>query len=231
MNLHGSIKELQNSIAQLYLKLEERFSENHLIRELWGAMAHDVSQQILSLNALPQSFWNQLKKDKVGLSIETIEGLRQQSVAIEGDISLSSSFEHALRLEEPAILKVYAPLIRRLRENLTTPALEFYIMVKAHLARISRVTESFAGDPVLLQRSQQLLQAFEKEIQEPHIEIKISAKKKPQAKHAAPGKEPVKKPQKAVRKAQPLAKRTKILHRRAKPLVKKVSIQRRRARR
>ncbi len=64
MNLHGSIKDLQNKTVQLYLKLEHRFSENGLIRELWSAMANDVSQQIRSLNALPPSFWNQLKKDQ-----------------------------------------------------------------------------------------------------------------------------------------------------------------------
>ena len=72
MNLHGSIKDLQNNIVQLYLKLEHRFSENVLIRELWSAMGHDVSQQIQSLNALPQSFWNQLIEGK-GRSADCVD--------------------------------------------------------------------------------------------------------------------------------------------------------------
>ncbi|MBN1568878.1 MAG: hypothetical protein JXA73_13600 [Acidobacteria bacterium] len=152
-------------------------------------------------------------------------------IDIKEDQPLVSCFEHALRLEEPTILKVYAPLIRRLRENLTAPALDFYIVVKAHLARISRETKAFSGDPVLIERSDSLLQAFEKEVQEPHIEVQIHAGKKPQVRHMGPGKVTVKKVQKAVPKARPLAKRAKILHSRTKPLVKKVSIQRRRARR
>lgn len=229
MNLHGSIKELQNTIVQLYVKLEQRFSENRLISELWSAMAKDVSQQILSLNALPQSFWNELKKERDGLSIDAAEIARYQSIDIKEDQSLGDCFDHALRLEEPTIMKVYAPLIRRLRENLTAPALDFYIMVKAHLARISRVTESFSGDPILIQRSAALLQAFEKEVQEPHIEVRIPEKKKLHAGKTIHRKAPAKKPQKATGKTLPMAKRAKILHRRAKPLVKKVGLQRRRA--
>ena len=62
MNLHGFIRDLQNKVVQLYLKLEHRFSENELIRELWSGMANDVSQQIRSLNALPPSFWSQLRE-------------------------------------------------------------------------------------------------------------------------------------------------------------------------
>ena len=234
MNLLGSIKENQNTIVQLYLKLEHRFSENTLIRGLWNTMAHDVSQQINSLNALPQSFWNQLKQDRDNPPIEAAEVIRHQDVGNEEDKSLRSCFESALRLEEPTILKVYVPLIRRLRENLTAPALDFYIMVKAHLARIVRVTESFSGDPLIIQRSSQLLQTFEKEVQEPsHVEVVVPArkKKKPQAAHVARQKEPVKKPRKVMQRSRVLQKRTTIIRARAKHLVKKVSIQRRRARR
>jgi hypothetical protein len=231
MNLHGSIRELQNTIVQLYLNLEHRFSENSLIRELWRAMAHDVSQQISSLNALPQSFWNQLKQDQDGFSIEVPESAKQQNVENEEDQSLRICFERALNVEEPAILKVYIPLIRRLRENLTAPALEFYIMVKAHLARIVRVTESFSGNPAIIQRSSLLLQAFEKEVQEPRVEAVIPAKKKKtKAVRVSQHKEPVKKSRKVVQRGA-LQKRATILRSRAKHLVKKVGIQRRRARR
>ena len=216
----------------MYLNLEQRFSENHIIRELWSAMAHDVSQQIHSLDALPQSFWIQLKKDPDGLSTEDAAAARHQSIDNEGDQSLRSCFDRALRLEEPTILKVYVPLIRRLRENLTTPALDFYIMVKAHLARIARVTESFSGDPVITQRSHSLLQKFEKEVQEPHVEVRVPEHHKTHAAIKPQQREPAKKtPKVAARKTHPLAKRNKVLRSRTKPLVKKVGLQRRRARR
>jgi len=231
MSLHGSIKERQNTLVQLYLKLEQRFSENQLIRELWSTMAHDVSQQIQSLDALPQSFWNQLKKDAEALSVEAAESARQQTVDIDETLSLRLCLEQALRIEEPTILKVYVPLIRRLRENLTAPALDFYIMVKAHLTRIARVTQSYSGDPVIIQRSNSLLQVFEKEVQEPHIEVRIPRKTNSRAAQAQPHREPAKKARKAAAKPHPLAKRGKALRSRTKPIVKKVGIQRRRARR
>ena len=230
MNLQGSLKDLQNKIAQMYLKLEHRFSENGLIRELWSAMANDVSQQIRSLNALPQSFWNQLKKEQTLPLIAAAEGASHQSIENEEDQPLRSCFSRALCLEEPAILKVYAPLIRMLRENSTAPALDFYITVKAHLARITRVTQSYSGDPADIQRANSLLQAFEKEVQEPRIEIARPATKKALAKHSVKHKEPAQK-QRKTSKARPLAKPAKILHRHPKPLVKKAGIARRRARR
>jgi hypothetical protein len=231
MNLHGSIKDLQNKIVQLYLKLEHRFSENGLIRELWSGMANDVSQQIRSLNALPPSFWNQLKKDQNLPLIAAAEGAIRQSIENEEDQSLMGCFSRALYLEEPAILKVYAPLIRGLRENSTAPALDFYIVVKAHLARITRVTQSYSGDPAVIQRANSLLHAFEKEVQEPHIRIARPETKKALAEHSDKHKVPAQKQRKTSVKARPSAKPAKILHRHPKPLVKKASIARRRARR
>jgi hypothetical protein len=239
MNLHGSIKELQSTIVKLYLELEQHFSENHLIRELWNTMAHDVSQHIHSLDALPQSFWSQLKKEPSTLTVEAVESARKQNIEIAGEISLRLCFDRALLLEEPTILKVYIPLIRRLRENLTEPSLDFYIMVKAHLARITRVTQSFSGDPVIIQRANSLLETFEKDVQEHHAELRLPRLPKPQVVQApavkAPAaktpavKAPAKKSQKTPAKAHPLAKHTKALRGRAKPLVKKVSLPRRRA--
>ncbi len=231
MNLHGSIRDHQNKLVQLYLKLEHRFSENGLIRELWSAMAHDVSQQIQSLNAFSQSFWNQLKNEKDATLLAAVESAIKQSVENEEDQSLKDCFDKALRFEEPAILTVYAPLIRKLRKNNTAPALDFYIMVKAHLARIARVTQAFAGDPVLIQRANALVQAFEKEVQEPHIVIRIPEKHQKRPSQPAKGKVQIKKAGKPAAKVRSLAKPAKILRRRAKPLVKKVSITRRRARR
>jgi|WetSurMetagenome_2_1015567.scaffolds.fasta_scaffold228833_1 hypothetical protein len=231
MNLHGSIKELQSAIVKLYLELEQHFSENTLIRELWNTMAHDVSQQIRSLDMLPQSFWTQLKKEPNAPAADAVAGSRQQSVDIEGDISLRLCLDRVLLLEEPVIVKIYAPLIRRLRENLTEPALDFYIMVKAHLARITRVTQSFSGDPVLIQRANSLLQAFEKEVQEHHAELRLPKLPKPQAVQPPAAKEAAKKSKKAPAKSRPLAKHAEALRGRTKTLVKKVSLPKRRARR
>jgi hypothetical protein len=230
MNLHGSVTELQNNIVKLYLKLEQRFRENGLIRELWNAMAHDVSQQVKSLKALPPSFWNQIKKDEHELLEAAIKSSPHQINENTEDISLHGCFELALRLEEPTIIKTYVPLIRSLRKNLSNPALDFYIMVKAHLARIVRVTESFSGDPILIQRSNMLLHSFEKEIQEPQIVISHLAKKVRAGKPVREKKTAQKK--KSVPKsAHPLSKHAKLHHSRTKPLVKKVGLQRRRARR
>jgi hypothetical protein len=231
MNLHGSIKELQNKIVQLYLKSEHRFSENSLIRDLWSTMAHDVSLQISSMNELPHSFWSQLKQEKDGLSVEASESIRHQNIENEEDPSLKRCFEHALQFEEPTILKIYVPLIRKLRENLTGPAVDFYIIVKSHLARIVRVTESFSGDPVIIQRANLLLQIFEKEVQEPlHIPVVAHAKNKVHAPQPSESKDLAKKSRKAVKQTGALQKLT-ILHPHPKHLVKKVSLQRRRARR
>jgi len=224
MNLYGSITALQNKEVELYLKLEHRFKENQLVRDLWSAMAHDVSQQISSLRALSPSFWSQLKKDPDGQFEAALESAHQQITEKAEDLSLKGCFELALFLEERTILKIYVPIIRSLRQNWIDPALDFYILVKGHLARIVRATESFSGDPVVIQRSNLMLQGFEKEVQEPRSVIHKPEK-------AAKARKPREKPQKALKHARPLAKRATIHHGRVKPLVKKVDLQRRRAHR
>ena len=254
MNLHGSIADLQKASIQLYLKLQKRFKDNVLIRELWESMAGDVSQQKDSLKALPPSFWNQLQKEHGELVQAAIPYARLQVIDDIKDIPLKSCIEGALQFEEPTILKIYIPIIRSLREDPANPALDFYIMVKAHLARIARMTASFSGDPVIIQRSSLLLQSFEREIQEPPAEAIVpqaksratrhSAKRrataesrrkpaakprKPAANRAKPAKKTAKS-SKAPKRAGTLAKRAKTRHHRAKPLAKKVNLQRTRAR-
>ena len=233
MNLQDAITGLQDTVIQLYLQLEKRFKENQIIHDLWTAMAHDVTQQKSSMSAFPPSFWHKLKEDMDGTLGEISESTMRQVVDNKGNQSLKSCLEHALSLEEPTILRIYVPIIRKLRDNWTDKALDFYIMVKAHLARITRVTQSFAGDPVIIQRANLLLQRFEKEVQEPQIVMEppklrkahpVHAVQPSREKHAAkPAKKTVSKPA--------LAKHAQSHHKRTKPLVEKINLPRRRVRR
>ncbi len=236
MNLRGSITELQDRISKLYLKHKQQFSENILIRDLWSAMAKDVDRQTSSLEALPVSFWNQLKNSQDGLC-EAIQTARQsQIIENKEDFSLRACFAETLSIEEPTILKVYVPIIRKLRENWTDHALDFYIMVKAHLARIVRMTASYSGDPLLMQRSNLLLINFEREVQEPQIPIIPSARKIHAVRPAADAKIDQQKKKarqvaKPPKKAHSPIKHAKIRTSRAKSLGTKMSLRRRRARR
>jgi hypothetical protein len=229
MNLHGSTTELQNTLAQLYLKLEQRFNENRLIRELWSGMAHDILQQIAGLKTFPLSFWSQLKKDQDGLLSANIQSAKLQAIEKPEDLTLGKCFELALYLEEPTILKIYVPIIRSLRKNWTNTALDFYILVKSHLARIARATDSFSGDPITRQRSNLLLQSFEKKVQETH-DVVETAKPSKRVVKPAQVKKTAEKPKKAPKITGPLAKHSKIHHNRAKPFLKKVELPRRQAR-
>jgi hypothetical protein len=226
MSLRGSITGLQGAIVQLYQKLHQRFSENKVISELWTAMAHDLAQQIRSIDALPPSFWNRLKDEQSGLA-EAIHAMNTGEILNELSTNqpLASCFEILLRLEEPTILKVYVPIIRSLRENQENQSLDFYIMVKAHLARITRVTQAFSGNPLMIQKSNFLLQSFEKEVQahpmNVRMETPVVVREKKKAEKAP---RPVSKPP-----TNPLVKRPKKRPGRANPLVEKV--QGRRARR
>lgn len=166
MNLQGSINENQNALLKLYLSLKQRFTENSLILDLWNAMESDVAEQIRNLKALPPSFWRQLKQADDAPALAATGGQKEYTLEKEGVLSLQRTFEIALAAEEPLILEIYVPIIRNLRRNRTGAALDFYILVKAHLARLVRVTESFAGDPLLVQRANVLLQGFEREVQD-----------------------------------------------------------------
>jgi hypothetical protein len=231
MTLQGSITALQDTVVRLYLELEHRFNENQLIRDLWSAMANDVAQQKRSMNALPPSFWNQLKSEKDGLLEMVSETTKNQIAEKKEDQSLRNCFELALLFEEPTTLEIYAPIIRKLRGNWTDQALDFYIIVKAHLARIASVTQSFSGDPILIQRSSLLVQRFEKEIQAPQAVPKPESHRIPVV--LAGGKKQAAKPHKKVLAKQPpaLAKHAKSHRERTKPLVEKINLQRRRVRR
>jgi hypothetical protein len=113
-------------------------------------------------------------------------------------------------------------------------------MVKAHLARITRVTESFSGDPITIQHSNLLQQSFEKEVQTPQEIVKPAEKEnkkraiqpthKPDEKSKIASKNQAsKKPLSKI--ASVPAKHAKIHHSRTKPLAKNVGLQRRHAHR
>ncbi len=214
MNLNRSMADLQKAAIQLYLKLQQRFKDNVLIRELWSSMANDLSQQRDSLKALPSSFWNQLQKEHNELLQTVVPYAHLQVTDNIKDMPLKSCIESSLQFEEPTILKIYIPIIRSLRENHTDPALDFYIMVKAHLARIARMTASFSGDPVIIQRSSLLLQSFEREIQEPLVEVIVPIKRASARKVAKPRKTAAKKSSKAKK---PAAKKAVKPKKAAKP--------------
>jgi hypothetical protein len=232
MSLQGSISDLQETLTKLYLDIEQRFTENLIIRDLWSAMAHDIMQQKQSMALLPHSFWKSLKDDKDSFS-KSIAEIIKQRFDNEGDKSLRNCFERVLFFEEPTISRIYIPIIRKLRDNWTEQALDFYIMVKAHLARITRVTQSFAGDPMIIQRSDLLLQHFEKEVQEPQLILRPAARTVHAVRPVRAKERHRQKPQKKARPklAPSLAKSAKSRHARTKPLVKKISMARRRVRR
>jgi hypothetical protein len=233
MSLQGSTTELQNKIVELYLDLHKRFTENTLIRDLWGTMADDISQQTHSLKALPVAFWHQIKGEEERISEAISQHGRHQIIENKDNNSLRSCFERALLIEESTILKVYVPIIRSLRKSWTDKSLDFYIMVKAHVARMVRVTEAFSGDPVIIQRAHQLLKSFEKEIQEPEIAISIIYKSHNKAHVQQPDrdKKNAVKPAKDLKPANSRTKHANTRHNRTKPLVEKINLPRRRAQR
>lgn len=230
MNLPASIIEHQNSISQIYRKLEDRFLENSIIRALWNNMALDISKQVNSLKSLPPSFWIQFKKDQDSQFETPAKISDKQSHENNEVMSLKDCFNLTLQIEETIILTVYAPIIRNLRGNWTKTALDFYIIVKAHVARIVGVIESFSGDSILIQRAHVLLQKFEKEAQERSISAIPAAKKAPIS-HATHDHKPKENPQKPSKPSVSTAKHAPTAHNRAKPLAKKVEPARKRAQR
>ncbi len=227
MNLHGSITELQNRVVGLYLKLQQRFKENNVISELWSAMASDLSQQVNSLDGLPGNLWHELKRDDQFSGV--IGDIRSRIPEDTEHCSLLGCFEYVLSIEEPVILKIYGPILRNLREHWSTEALDFYILVKAHLARITRVMQAYSGDPLILQRSSSLLQQFEKEVQAPPATVldEMAVRKRP-----AREKKSNLKSKRSSAPTHPLAaKHAKTRNERGKSLVEKIDLRRRRARR
>jgi len=177
MNLSGAVVEYLNSLLRFYRKLEERFEENSIIQKFWRDMADDTSLQIQNLKSLQTSVWNQFKNAPDNSFESAFKAVKEVSAppADVSDISLRDCFEISLRLTEPVVLKIYARLVRLQRKSAAATTLNFYIPVKAYVARLVRITESFAGDPMLIRRAQLLLVGLDKEVQEPVQEIRVPA--------------------------------------------------------
>lgn len=241
MNIKGILAGSQRSGADFYLKLAQLFESNQIIRETWIAMAQDMQLQAASLEKLPSAFWRKLREGTEPSFEPGTAFSKPQVIDIKENISLHTCFAATLDLEEPLILRAYVPLIRHLRYDFSDQALEFYIMVKAHVARLSRLIQPFAGDPSLLQRVGNLQEQFEREVQTPAIPPvlpkSVAARKKsivPSSPHGAKkSAEPRKpsKPSESTRRTLPLAGRVKHVPKLAKSLVRKLEIPRRRARR
>jgi hypothetical protein len=227
--LRGSLSQLHRSVARYYTELQQRFEGNYLIRELWASMSHDQQAQLESLKKLPSSFWMALKDQEKEL-MRTADQLSPAGTDHQG-VPLYTCLAQTIDLEEPIILKIYAPLTRRLRSTWTELALDFYVMVKAHIARVAQSIQLFSGDPSLSQRCALLLQNFEKEVQGPPEIPEIAARKqvkKPASTRRVIGKAN-RRQKPAARKREPLRSRVKVA-KRAKPLVAKIKLRTRRAR-
>jgi len=226
----GSLLKLQRDVAKFYSLLQQRFEGNSLISDTWASMERDLQAQAESLKKLPSTFWKSMKKQE-----KDLEQAMRGALPCEGSDhagTLPACLSHMLNLEEPLVMKVYAPLIKRLRVDWTECALDFYVLVKAHIARLERLVLAYSGDPALGQRCTGLFQSFEKEVQE---QVVIEAHPP-----RTPGRQAVQKtPQRKVSQARrttglPRKRPRRALENRAeraKPLVKKLEITRRRARR
>lgn len=228
--LRNPLSKVQKSIAKCYLRLHKHFEENSIISESWAAMGGDLRAHADSLRKLPPTFWQSLRHVEKDL-VATLKSVQNShSNALSG--TLHSCLTQAVDIEEPLILKVYAPLIRQLRIAWTDRATDFYVMVSAHLARLARLIRLYSGDPVLGQKCDSLLQDFEKEVQYPPSipgkEERTSKKRIMAGKRK--GRLTKSRPLRARAPKQKARSRVKLT-KRAKPLIKKIEITRRRAQR
>ncbi len=230
MSLPGALAKLQKKGTDTYLQAAQFFSENNLIRETWIEMSRDLERQAASLKSLPAAFWTRLKADEATLNAALELWSAPQASQPWESKALTHCLTRMLEFEEPLILRTYVPLIRVLRTEWTDRALDFYIMVKAHVARLTRIIEPFSGDPALTQRAANLMQVFEREVQVP------AAPSHPRPDRSmnrpkAPARDKPAHDQESGRPLRSLAGRGKGLGKRSKPLVKKIEIPRRQARR
>lgn len=239
MSFAAPLGRLQKNSGRLYLQFAERFSENNLIRDAWTEMARDLEHQTASMREIRPDFWKELKKDEKALLSATKEvaaSLDKTRRASPAEGFLHYSFVNSIEFEELLTLKIYAPLLYRLKSQWTNRALSFYVTVNAHITRLVRLVQQFSGDPILIQRSASLQERFEREAQGPAPEPVSVVKKRSmgsirvkQESRRVPSLRKPKIPIKiAARRSPSLAKRSKRRVKQSKPMIK--GIARRRAR-
>ncbi len=242
MSLTASLARLQKHAARAYHKLSQHFSGNAMVRDIWASMAQDMEQHAASIRGLRPSFWKELKNEEKTLlaAIQETDSRVEHGVSQAGEGPLHHSFTRSLDFEELLTLRIYSPLIYRLRKEWTSHTLDLYIMVNAHLTRFARLIESISGDPVLIKRCSDLLAQFEKAMQAPLLESAVTPRKHARkTAHVSKTARPVlRKALKArvrvartPKRSQRLAKGANALAKRAKPLLKNIKLARRRARR
>src|SRR5512147_3025828 len=120
--LRGSLTQLQRAVAKYYSQLQQHFESNYLISGMWAAMGHDLQMQAESLKKLPPSFWQSL----AGQEKDLVHAVHMSALpnADRQVTSLRLCLGQTIEIEEPIILKVYAPLTRRLRLAWTELALD-----------------------------------------------------------------------------------------------------------
>lgn len=222
---------MQQERVNFYLKAAERFTSNPLIRDKWLAIAGGLDAQGGVLRDLSPSFWKFLEEGEAASILEAAkQAVAAKGPASSGQVTLHQYFTRALELEEPTVTQVYAPIVRDLRANWTSRAMDLYVMVRSHLTQLTRLIEPFCGDPSLCRRCTSLADRFEQEIQRP----KVIENEKPKGARAKTGKAAkqagtavrTKRPGKAVRASGSRGGRPQRLVKHPKPLVRKMKIAR-----
>ncbi len=230
MNLQGSLSKLLKTGSIFYRERARLFDHNPVIRDAWTLLAQDMEQQATGLRGLSASFWREIQALHPGLMDEIRACLASAPRKKDnGTISLQDTLNRALSCEEPIILRVFVPVIRKLRVSWTGRALDFYVIVKAHVTHLDRLVRSYCGDPASHQRAATLLESFEKEVQRP--EVVRTERTRRSSRSARNVRKSSKKPR--IRSLQPSRRKSGARRVRSvsKPVMRKVSLGRRRARR
>ncbi len=238
MNLQGSLAKFLKTGSIFYKKRADCFSQNQIVRDAWLRLAEDMDRQAASLKNLPPVFWREIETSQRDLIENIAAGFPIKGNARPCDaVPLEESIGRSLSLDEPVVLRIYAPLIRQLRTAWTNRAIDFYVIVKSHVTGLMRLVQTYCGNPALIQQATSLLDNFEKDAQEPEFVVISKVVRNRQSRKRAGGDRGPRPKAKAARKpsrktpSRPLASRARSVAKTAKPLVRKIRISPRRARR
>jgi len=227
MNLRGSLTKLLKGGSVFYKERARLFEHNPVIRDAWLQFSQDMEQQVAGLRELPPAFWREVEPLEKSLAESVRACLDLLPKRNNNEVpSLQSAMCQTLSCAEPVILHVFAPLIRKLRTSWSNRSLGFYVIVKAHVTHVNRLIETYCGDPILIQKAANLMEAFEREAQEPEIvpvqKARRIASSSPKARKSA--KVRTKRSAGALKTA-----RASLSRPAAKPVVRKMTLARRRA--